>query len=383
MTYAKSFSTKPLLVVLALLLAFAMQVSRANAHEIAPAIVTLKLADDQTYTATVKTNIEALLAKIGPQHEDTDDAPTAQLYNTLRQLSPADLEPRFRSFADEYLGNIGLKFGDTAAKPSIETIVIRPVGDTDLARETTIELSGRIPSDAETLSWAYPEQYGASVLRIEREGQELQAQFFAAGARSDAIALGIAEQRSWRENAIDYGVIGFTHILPKGLDHILFVLGLFLLSTNWRPLLWQVTAFTIAHSVTLALGLYGIVSISPAIVEPLIALSIVYVAVENLFTKTLHAWRPVIVFAFGLLHGLGFAGILTEIGLPRSDFVLGLVAFNVGVELGQLAVIAIAFALVWAFIGKPWYRKAIVIPASLAIAATGAFWFFERTGLIG
>ncbi len=133
------------------------------------------------------------------------------------------------------------------------------------------------------------------------------------------------------------------------------------------------------HSVTLALGLYGVVNISPSIVEPLIALSIVYVAVENIFTSKLHAWRPIVVFMFGLLHGLGFAGILTEIGLPRSDFLLGLVTFNIGVELGQLTVIALAFVFVGWFANRPGYRNAITIPASCAIAAIGAWWFVERT----
>ena len=111
------------------------------------------------------------------------------------------------------------------------------------------------------------------------------------------------------------------------------------------------------------------------------SLSIVYVAVENLFTSKLHPWRPVIVFAFGLLHGLGFAGILTEIGLPPSDFILGLIAFNVGVELGQLAVIALAFLAVGWFINQSWYRARVVVPASLAIAAMGAWWCVERVFL--
>ena len=102
---------------------------------------------------------------------------------------------------------------------------------------------------------------------------------------------------------------------------------------------------------------------------------------ENIFTQKLHVWRPIIVFVFGLLHGLGFAGILTEIGLPPSDFILGLIAFNVGVEFGQLAVIALAFLVVGWFVNKPWYRSRVVIPASLAIAAMGAFWFVERTFL--
>ena len=181
------------------------------------------------------------------------------------------------------------------------------------------------------------------------------------------------------ETAVDYTVLGFTHILPFGLDHILFVLGLYLLSTRVKPLLVQVTAFTVAHTVTLALGLYGVVTISPDIVEPLIALSIVYVAVENILTPRLTVWRPFIMFAFGLLHGLGFAGVLQEIGLPRDDFVTGLIAFNVGVEFGQLATIAIAWFLtgLW-FRERSWYRTGIVYPGSAGIALIGTYWTVER-----
>src|SRR5205823_5104476 len=127
----------------------------------------------------------------------------------------------------------------------------------------------------------------------------------------------------------------FTHIVPGGLDHILFVLGIFLLSMKVKPVLAQVTAFTLAHSITLGLTIYGLVSVSPRVVEPMIALSIAYVAIENIATTALRPSRVAIVFAFGLLHGMGFAGVLKELGLPRAEFLTALVTFNVGVELGQ------------------------------------------------
>ena len=150
------------------------------------------------------------------------------------------------------------------------------------------------------------------------------------------------------------------------------MLGLFLLSVRWKPLLIQVTSFTVAHSITLGLSIYGVFSLPPTVVEPLIAASIVYVAVENIITSRLHAWRPFVVFGFGLLHGLGFAGVLHEVGLPRSEFVTGLITFNLGVEFGQLAVITLAFGLV-GFWGKdkPWYRTRVVIPAPALIALAG------------
>jgi len=170
-----------------------------------------------------------------------------------------------------------------------------------------------------------------------------------------------------------YLTLGFTHIVPRGLDHILFVVGLFLLTTRIKPLLAQVTAFTVAHSITLGLTMYGFVSLSPRIVEPAIALSIAYIAIENLLTTELKPWRVAIVFAFGLLHGMGFAGVLRELGLPRREFLTALVSFNGGVEAGQLFVIAVA-AVVFA----PKWRARVVVPASLAIAATGLFWTVQR-----
>lgn len=178
---------------------------------------------------------------------------------------------------------------------------------------------------------------------------------------------------AWR-----YTLLGFEHILPKGLDHILFVVGLFLLSVRMRNLLAQVSAFTIAHTVTLALSTYGVLRLPPSVVEPLIALSIAYVAIENLFTRDLHVWRPLLVFGFGLLHGMGFAGVLTELGLPKREYVTALLSFNVGVELGQLAVIAIAFLLVGWMRRSENYRRFVVLPTSALIAIVGLYWSIER-----
>ena len=160
--------------------------------------------------------------------------------------------------------------------------------------------------------------------------------------------------------------------------HVLFVLGLFLLSPRLRPLLWQVTAFTVAHSITLALSLYGVVSLPASIVEPLIALSIAFVAVENICSTRLRAWRVGVVFLFGLVHGMGFAGALKDAGLPRGRYALALVGFNVGVELGQLTVIAAALAVVGWWRRRDWYRRVIVVPASSAIAAIAVCWTIVR-----
>ena len=172
--------------------------------------------------------------------------------------------------------------------------------------------------------------------------------------------------------------MGFTHILPKGMDHILFVVGLFFFSVLLRPLLFQVTAFTIAHSLTLGLSLLGVFSLPSRVVEPLIALSIVVVAIENIFFRKMRPSRFLIVFGFGLIHGLGFAGVLKQLGLPEGQFFKVLISFNLGVELGQLTIIATASALTFWMWKKPWYFKRVVIPVSSTIAAIGLFWFIQR-----
>lgn len=171
---------------------------------------------------------------------------------------------------------------------------------------------------------------------------------------------------------------GFEHIIPQGLDHILFVLGLFFSCITFRSLLWQVTAFTIAHSITLILAAQGFVELRADLVEAIIALSIVWIAVENCFFKETNNRRYLIVFSFGLLHGLGFAALLTEYGLPKDNFISMLLAFNIGVEIGQLAILLLAFVLIKLILKKNWYNNEIKIPASLVIAAIGLFWFIER-----
>jgi HupE / UreJ protein len=176
-----------------------------------------------------------------------------------------------------------------------------------------------------------------------------------------------------------YTKLGFTHIIPQGFDHILFVTGLCLLSPKIKPMLWQATAFTVAHSITLALSMKNIFVVPGPVVEPIIALSIVFVAVENMLISQLKPWRVILVFLFGLVHGMGFASSLNEIGLPNGKFFTSILAFNLGVELGQMAVIAAVFALlVIPFKNKPCFRKRVVYGLSACIALVAAYWVVQR-----
>jgi hydrogenase/urease accessory protein HupE len=350
------------------------------AHTLRPAIATFGLHDDGRLTLEIETNLEALVAGVGPQHADTDDAPEARAYDRLRRLAPGDLRDAFDAFAPGFLARVRPEVDGVLLDVGLDGVAIPPVGDTDLARKSVIRLVGSLPRGAATLHWAWPAEYGSCALRLRYgDAPVTQSHWLEEGTSSPAIALDAAfVPRPVVDVARDYLVLGFAHIVPLGLDHILFVLGLFLLSLRLGPILWQVTSFTVAHTITLALTIYGVVSLSPAVVEPLIALSIAYVGLENVLTNRLRPWRVVVVFGFGLLHGMGFAGVLGDIGLPESEFLAALVAFNVGVEFGQLAVIALALLAVGAWRHRPWYRARVVIPASLAITAVGLYWTVER-----
>ena len=170
---------------------------------------------------------------------------------------------------------------------------------------------------------------------------------------------------------------GFLHVIPRGLDHILFILGLFLLSPKLKPLLTQSLVFTAAHSITLGLTVAGTIPSFPQIIEPLIALSIAYVALENLFLKELKPWRLVLIFALGLLHGMGFGSVMRELPLEANQLLIPIIGFNIGVEAAQLTLLLLAVVLTFWWQEKKAYQHVRLI-ASLAIAATGIFWTCQR-----
>jgi hypothetical protein len=219
------------------------------------------------------------------------------------------------------------------------------------------------------------------LVRLERlDGTTLIARLtpsapsFVVGAAPDAWAV-----------ARTYGVLGVEHIL-LGIDHLLFVLGLLLIVGRRLGLMLKtITAFTVAHSITLALAALGLVHVPQAPVEAVIALSIMFVAAEILHARAgkpgLTARAPwTVAFVFGLLHGFGFAGALSETGLPQNDVPLALLLFNVGVEIGQLLFVAavVAVVAVMARLRVRWPKWSAAIPA-YAIGTCAAFWTIQRT----
>ena len=307
---------------------------------------------------------------------------SAVVMERIEALSGAELEAAAESARDQLRQWLTLHFDGAEPEVAIEFphygTPAATTAEIPTVLGTVARLRGAAPEGTERFTLRADPVFKVVELKIFHPAAAAPASYtLRPGETSPPFVLGASEQVEqsvfWR-----YLALGFEHILPKGLDHILFVLGLFLLSAKLRPLLWQVTAFTVAHSVTLALSMLGVVSLPERPVETLIALSIAYVGVENMLTNKLHAWRTALVFAFGLLHGLGFAGVLQELGAPTDRFLTALVGFNLGVELGQVAVLALAFVAVGRWRNQSWYRRAVVIPASLGITLMALYWAWER-----
>ena len=416
----------------------------AQAHEVVPTIADVQSSDGQV-TLDLRVNLEALMSGIDLDAvADTNDAENASDYDSLRALPADEVAARAPELLAQWNALPLLRAdGEPVALEAVALTLPEDVNP-ELPRIAEWSLQGMVPQDTRGLVVSWPDGSGALVLR-QQGVENPYTGYLDGGAESPEILLAGGGQQSALEAFSSYIPVGFDHILPKGLDHILFVLGLFFLSTHLRPLIWQVTAFTAAHTVTLALGALGWVTVPGSIVEPLIAASIVYVAVENIFLAGLSPWRPLVIFGFGLLHGLGFASVLGEFGLPQDQFIPALIGFNIGVEIGQLTVIAVMFLCVWQALrvmrgqGDPRaakglyvaltvialalcivpmpavaalleapvpvfliplalvftacflsvqfrqvaapYRRFVAIPASVAIAVIGAYWFVERVFL--
>lgn len=388
---------------LACLLVILAWPSRSAAHDFTITEASMTVAEDGTLTLDFTCDLDALALGAAP------DADEETLIAALEAMDDAELEThltrlerllarRVKVRVDNQILSLDITFPDRGVPP--------PADQLPTYLGTTARMIGRPAEELQAFTFmasrAFPPVHlSVHYAEVDATRFEILEQGGTSAAYSfEPSAEELAAATSSSTVLVRYLKLGFTHIVPKGLDHVLFVLGLFFFGLGIRPLLLQVTAFTLAHTVTLALATLGVFSLPGSVVEPLIALSIAWVAIENIVSKRsgqrdaagqLSAsgavllgnehrlrWRMVLVFGFGLLHGLGFAGVLGELGLPRDALLTALLAFNVGVELGQLAVLAGAFALIGWARKRPWYRTGIAIPSSLLIAATGLYWFVER-----
>lgn len=354
-------------------------------------VVKPALVEISTYTTgkveiEIRASIEALLTGINAQYKNTKDAPNAEEYDQLRALPGDELGQSFAPFQAQWLASISLTADAKTLPLSITDIHIPEAGYTQVPRISTITLSGELDRSYRHLQWFYPEKFGDNAVRVRQVDEAnhkwhwSEWQWLRKNAASEPFSLeALFTQRSMHEVVLSYISIGFDHIIPKGMDHILFILGIFLLSAHWRPLLGQVTMFTVAHTITLGLSMNGLINLPAHIVEPLIALSIAYIGIENIFAHRLRSSRLLLVFIFGLLHGMGFAGVLLDFGMPENAFATALISFNIGVELGQIAVITLAFILtrLWIRSDEHFFRY-VTVPASALIAVTGLYWTLER-----
>ena len=354
----------------------------ARSHEIDPGISDVAVSAEEV-VIELRMAVESILADIDlSEVTETTEAPEEGAYDRFRAMEPQALAEEMRAFWPQMADNLMIVVDGQRLTPEFVGIEVPEVGNFDLARTSTLTFRADLPEGDAPVQFGWAEEYGELVVRQADAGEDAYAGFLAGGELSEPLPRGEIATEGAGAVFLRYIVVGFEHIVPKGLDHILFVLGLFFFSLQMRPILFQVTAFTLAHTITLALASLEIISAPASVVEPLIALSIVYVGVENVLGFGSLRSRTALVFAFGLLHGLGFASVLGDVGIDPTRFITALVGFNIGVEFGQLAVIFAAFLLVGYWFGrKDWYRARIAVPASLFIALIGAWWSVERVFL--
>ena len=356
--------------------------STINSHEIKPAIVDLIIADGQA-SIDFKINAEQILAGVdASQYQDTNDAPQAELYDQFREKNEEelkqDIQQNWNLFQDQITIN-----GLEGSSLSLVDLMIDQDVNPEYPRDTNLKTEALLNQNEITIQFAT--ELGPVVIRqfedISKENM-IFSTYLQPGETS--AELSPLSQATMSQTIIEYIILGMEHIVPKGLDHILFIFGVFFFAVKLKPLLWQVTMFTLAHSLTLILASLKLVFIPASIIEPMIALSIGYVAFENIFQRQSkfhsrsNTIRYAVIFFFGLIHGLGFAFVLEDIGLPTGQLILSLLSFNIGVEIAQIGLVVLAYLLMFYPSKQLWYRKAIQIPCSLVIGLIGIYWFFER-----
>ena len=373
----KFFLTKTGNVFFIFAILFSLKVAAVKAHEISPSILDLSISSN-VVQLKLRLSVEAILADVNLSETDnTNFSQNSFKYDELRSLNPEEIKNYFSNRWSDLAPLIQVNQSGRALELNFSELSVPEIGNLELTRISHLYIEAEL-NTKDPISFSWDPKFGPVVVR-QMGVQNGITQFLQNGDKSDLIYFNDNVQYTKLNAFLDYIPVGFEHIIPKGWDHIIFVLGLFFFSTKLRPLIWQISAFTVAHTFTLALGSIGYIKIIPEIVEPLIALSIVFIAVENIFFDRLSKWRPIVIFIFGLLHGLGFASVLGEFGLPDGFFIAALLGFNLGVEIGQLTVVLLAFiTLGYWFNKKDYYQISIANPISIIIGLVGAYWFIER-----
>ena len=357
------------------------------AHEIKPSIADFTY-DENYLNIEVRLNAELILSNIDASNiSNTNSSPLTEIYDRYRLLDKKDLENSILESWKDISSNIDIKINNKLKTIDLIKIETQDVKNFEISRDTLIYFRVLLNQKSEHFTFQWIKNYGPIILRENNDlklEDDLVTEYLQSGTESDPIFFKENNIRSMFTSFTKFLVLGIQHIIPKGLDHILFIFGLFLFSSSLNKLIKQITIFTIAHSITLIFVSLSLIKINPQIVEPIIALSIVYVGLENIFKNYIKEYmRYVVILFFGLLHGLGFALVLSDIGYRSSKLFLNLISFNIGIEVAQISIILFLYLLIAIkFAKNKYYRIAFQIPSSILIASIGLYWFIERIGIL-
>ena len=357
--------------------------SFAKADVVKPALVEVSLFADYRVEVVINLSLEAAMTGIGTQYKNTTQAPNSQAYDRLRALEPEQLAQRFAAFESEFAQGFALLLDGQDVDLTLSEQSIDIIGYKKRPRKTVLTYSAQFKQWPKNLQWHYVKNLGDSALRYQvYEADQYNWsdwQWLREGKPSALIDIDKPPTQSLSARLLQFVSIGFDHVIPLGWDHILFIIGMALSSLVLRNLLWLTASFTLAHTITLGLASAEIISLSARIVEPLIAFSIAYVALENLWPRFSIKRKSLLVFVFGLVHGLGFATMLREFEMAQTHFITTLIGFNIGVELAQvLIVLLVVSTLILVQKTKLNPQIWVVVPASIVIALIGLVWGVER-----
>lgn len=374
--------------MLLFMLALPLPFKGASAHEVRPAVA------DITVTANavelrLSFNAEALLAGINLDGlADTDEADNVADYDRLRALSAEELATRVGQAWSEIDENIRLELGFSDLPLALLNVEIVAEPNPELPRETIVNARAPLPAGETPIIIGWAPEYGVLIVRQvdgAAEADALYTGLLTSGASSDPIPRSATATATATRSPLSTMSVaiqaGLQHVILS-YPHIVFVVGLFFLSTRWQMLFWQAGAFTAGHLVALAVSLTGLVSVAHLDLDPFVAAAIIFVAIENIFANEKSRFRLPFVFLFALVHGLSLAFALSQAGLSQGQLIMNVFGFNLGIELGQILIFIIAILLIGImFADQPWYRKYVAIPASVIIAIAGGWFLLESTVL--
>ena len=352
-----------------------------SAHEIKPAIVEFNKVKNQI-NIVLKFNAEAFLANIdASDYKETINFSNSIKYSELRLLPGEILKEKVFESRDQIINSIFIKTSKKQLNLKLVEINVLEEKNIEKVRFTKVYLKTEIKFIETPITFSAKKIFGPLIFKnfsnIDKNTDKPQSQWLKPGNQTSN--LGILQVKNNTTNFSILGIWnGILQIILYGFDHILFILGLFFFSHKLKPLLIQVTTFTIAYSITLIFGGLGYITISPLIIEVIIAASIIWIGFENLFRKKIKVSRLGVIFTFGLVHGFGFASMFKPKGLEGTDYYLNLLSFNIGIELGLLITLLPLIILIPLFNRLSWYRILIAMPASIIIALFGVEMFIDR-----